>query len=241
MKKLFSRHWPTLLACAATLLGSTSTLAQTDITRSAELGALLTSGNTDEQNVNFGAEVEIDQTKWDYLFSVNGLYAESENVVKAQRVVGVARANYEINEFSYFQTRASHEDDRFNGFDSQSDLTFSYGRDLLRNRPNMDLSLVGGIGARYSRLEDGSTNDEPILRLAGEYQWTLSESAVFSQDLSVDAGSDSDIYRSESSIETQLLGNLSLRFTVRIRHQTEVPMGRENTDTQTAITFNMEF
>ncbi|CAN0407105.1 unnamed protein product [Discosporangium mesarthrocarpum] len=224
-----------------TLILSGPGLAQTDITRSAELGALLTSGNTDEQNLNFGAEVEIDQTDWDYLFSVNGLYAESENVVKAQRVVGIARVNYEITEYSFFQTRASHEDDRFNGFDSQSDLTFSYGHDFLLNQPTMDLSLVGGIGARYSRLEDGSTKEEPILRLAGEYDWNLSESALFSQDLSVDAGSNSDIYRSETSIETQILGNLSLRFAVRIRHQTEVPVGRKNTDTQTAITFNMEF
>jgi len=225
----------------ALLMFTGSGFAQTDITRSAELGALLTSGNTDEQNLNFGAEIEIDQTSWDYLFSVNGLYASSENVVKAQRVVGIARANYEITEYSYFQTRVSHEDDRFNGFDSQSDITFSYGHDLLLNQPNMDLSLVGGVGARYSRLEDGSTKEEPILRLAGEYDWTLSESAVFSQDLSVDAGSNSDIYRSETSIETQILGNLSLRFAVRIRHQTQVPVGRENTDTQTAITFNMEF
>ncbi|CAN0505585.1 unnamed protein product, partial [Discosporangium mesarthrocarpum] len=166
-----------------TLILSGPGLTQTDITRSAELGALLTSGNTDEQNLNFGAEVEIDQTDWDYLFSVNGLYAESENVVKAQRVVGIARVNYEITEYSFFQTRASHEDDRFNGFDSQSDLTFSYGHDFLLNQPTMDLSLVGGIGARYSRLEDGGTKEEPILRLAGEYDWNLSESALFSQDL----------------------------------------------------------
>ena len=229
-----------LLAIIGSLVAG-QTLAQTDITRTAELGALFTSGNTDEQSLNFGAEIEIDQTDWDYRFSVDGLYTSSAGTVKAQKATGIARANYQISEISYFQTRASHEDDRFSGFKSQSDLTFSYGHDLMTNNANMDLSLVGGIGVRWTRFNDGGDSDEPILRLAGEYDWTISESAHFSQDLSVEAGSDSDIYRSETAIETAILDNLSLRFSVNIKHQTEVPVGKENTDTQTAITFVMNF
>lgn len=241
MTRIYSRQLASTFFACGLLAAGNSALAQTDITRTAELGALFTSGNTEEQSLNFGASVDIDQTQWDYLFTLDGLYTSSASVVKAQKVTGVARANYEINDYSFFQTRASHEDDRFSGFDSQSDLTFSYGRDLLRNRPNMELSLVGGIGVRYTRYNGGGDGDEPILRLAGEYDWTLSDSAFFSQDLSVEAGSDSDIYRSETSIETAIMDNLSLRFSVNIKHQTEVPVGKENTDTQTAITFVMEF
>ncbi len=229
-----------LFALVGTAL-STPTLAQTDISRTVELGALFTSGNTDEQSLNFGAEIDIDQERWDYRFTVDGLYTSSEDRVKAQKMLAVGRANYQISEISYFQTRASHEDDRFSGFASQSDLTFSYGRDLLVNRGDMELSLVGGIGVRWTRFNEGGDSDEPILRLAGEYDWTLSESAVFSQDLSVEAGSDSDIYRSESSIETDIMENLSLRFSVGIKHQTEVPVGKKNTDTETSVTFVMNF
>ena len=231
----------TLFLAIVGALVTGQTVAQTDITRTAELGALFTSGNTDEQSLNFGAEIEIDQADWDYLFSIDGLYTSSAGTVKAQKATGVARANYQISEISYFQTRASHEDDRFSGFKSQSDLTFSYGQDLLTNNANMDLSLVGGIGVRWTRFNDGGDSDEPILRFAGEYDWTISESAQFSQDLSVEAGSKSDIYRSETAIETAILDNLSLRFSVNIKHQTEVPVGKENTDTQTAITFVMNF
>jgi len=228
------------LALLGALLAS-PVAAQTDITRTAELGALFTSGNTDEQSLNFGAEIDVDQANWDYRFSIDGLYTSSEGRVKAQKAIGIARADYQISEISYFQTRASHEDDRFSGFASQSDLTFSYGRDMLSNNANMDLSLVGGIGVRWTRFNQGGDSDEPILRFAGEYDWTISESASFSQDLSVEAGSDSDIYRSESSIETAILDNLSLRFSINIKHQTEVPLGKDNTDSETAITFVMNF
>ncbi len=215
--------------------------AQTDITREIELGALFTSGNTDSETLNFAAALNIDQESWNYAFTLDGLYASSENQVKGQRVVAVASANYEITDYSFFQSRISHEDDRFSGFDSQSNLTFSYGHEFLRGIQNMQLTTNSGIGVRYSRLEDGSSRDEPILRLAGEYEWTVSDTALFSQDLSVEAGSDSNIYRSLTSIETQIMENLSLRFSVKVKHQTVVPIGRENTDTETAVTFVMTF
>ena len=79
------------------------------------------------------------------------------------------------------------------------------------------------------------------MRLAGDYRWTISESAVFTQELSAEAGSDSNIYRSETGIETEIMENLSLRFSLKIKNQSEVPIGREKTDTETAVTLVMRF
>jgi len=209
-------------------------------TREIELGGIFTSGNTEEVSMNFAGNINMIRDRWEYDFSLDGLFSSSESEVKSQRFSGIASANYEISEDSFFQTRASHEDDRFSGFDSQSDLTFSYGRGFLQNRSNMALTLNAGLGVRWSRVDD-SDFDEAIIRFAGDYDWTLSNSAVFNQQLSTEAGSDSDIYRSETSIETRILDNLSLRFSLKIKHQTLVPEGREKTDTETAVTFVMSF
>ena len=211
------------------------------VTREIQLGALITSGNTEEESLNFAASMTINpENPWVYTFSLDGLYNTSDNEVKGQRWYAVGNTNYEFSEASYFQSRVSHEDDRFSGFDSQSDLTFSYGREFLQSRANMGLAVDAGIGIRWSRL-DGSDNDEPIFRLAGDYNWALSDSAEFQQEIATEFGSDSSIYRSESSIETRILENLSLRFSIRIKHQTEVPAGRDGTDTETAVTFVMSF
>ena len=134
----------------------------------------------------------------------------------------------------------AHEDDRFSGYDSQTDITFNYGRSLLQNVSNMGLTLNIGAGVRWSRL-DNSDFDEPILRIAGDYDWSISNTAMFNQELSTETGSESNIYRSVSSIETQILDNLSLRFSFKLKHQTEVPIGRKKTDTETAITLVMNF
>ena len=221
---------------------STLAIAQegNGITREIEMGGLFTSGNTEGQSLNFGGAINIDRGRWDYNFALDALYSSSESEVKGQRWYTVASANYEITEDSFFQTRFSHEDDRFSGYDSQSDLTANYGGLFLQNLPDMGLSLNAGLGIRWSRL-DNSDFDEPILRFAGDFDWYVSESAVCSQELSTESGTDSNIYRSETSIETQILENLSLRFSLNIKHQTEVPHGREETDTETAITFIMNF
>ena len=62
-----------------------------------------------------------------------------------------------------------------------------------------------------------------------------------SRQLSSEAGTDANIYRLETSIETRILENLSLRFSLKIKHQTEVPVGRDETDTEAALTLVMNF
>ena len=57
----------------------------------------------------------------------------------------------------------------------------------------------------------------------------------------MDAGSNSSIYRTETGVQTDILENLSLKFTVKVKHQTEVPVDREKTDTETAITLVLNF
>ncbi len=228
-----------LLLVLTSLIGTTVN-AQNGVTKEIELGALVTSGNTDEKSLNFAGAIDIIEDSWEYNFSLDGLYSSSESEVKGQRFYGVARAKYSFSDDSNFISRISHEDDRFSGFDSQSDITFSYGRGLLKNIPNMELEVNAGVGVRWSRV-DNSDFDEPIVRFAGDYNWVISESAVFSQSLSAEAGSDSNIYRSETTIETEIMDNLSLRFSLNIKNQSDVPVGREKTDTKTAVTLVLHF
>ena len=213
---------------------------QQNITRELEVGALFTSGNTDEQALNFAGEYTIINNRWEYGYTLDALYAASDDETTGQRFYGVAGASYQFSEDSFFLARAAHEDDRFNGFDSQSDATLSYGRGFCQNRSDVSLCVDTGIGIRWSRL-DGSDFDEPIFRVAGEYQWILSETATFSQDLAIETGTDSNIYRSDTGITTQINQNLSLRLSINLKHQTEVPAGRDETDIRTAATLVVSF
>ena len=205
-----------------------------------EFGAIFTSGNTENENIKYKIVLDWVQQNWDYKFTSDGFRSSQDGISNAQRLYHSASANYTINEVSYAQGRVAYENDKFSGFDNQSDVTFSYGRNVLQNRDNMSLALTAGVGARRSVIE-GDADTEGLVRFSANYLWNLSESADFIQDFSVDAGSNSSIYRTETGIQTDILENLSLKFTVKVKHQTDVPIDREKTDTETAITLVLNF
>lgn len=205
-----------------------------------EFGAIFTSGNTENENIKYKIVLDWVQQNWDYKFTSDGFRSSQDGISNAQRLYHSASANYTNNEVSYAQGRVAYENDKFSGFDNQSDVTFSYGRNILQNRDNMSLALTAGVGARRSVIA-GDSDTEGLARFAANYLWNLSESADFIQDFSVDAGSNSSIYRTETGVQTDILENLSLKFTVKVKHQTEVPVDREKTDTETAITLVLNF
>ena len=205
-----------------------------------EFGAIFTSGNTENENIKYKIVLDWVQQNWDYKFTSDGFRSSQDGISNAQRLYHSASANYTNNEVSYAQGRVAYENDKFSGFDNQSDVTFSYGRNILQNRDNMSLALTAGVGARRSVIA-GDADTEGLARFAANYLWNLSESADFIQDFSVDAGNNSSIYRTETGVQTDILENLSLKFTVKVKHQTEVPVDREKTDTETAITLVLNF
>ena len=205
-----------------------------------EFGAIFTSGNTENENIKYKIVLDWVQQNLDYKFTSDGFRSSQDGISNAQRLYHSASANYTNNEVSYAQGRVAYENDKFSGFDNQSDVTFSYGRNILQNRDNMSLALTAGVGARRSVIA-GDADTEGLARFAANYLWNLSESADFIQDFSVDAGSNSSIYRTETGVQTDILENLSLKFTVKVKHQTEVPVDREKTDTETAITLVLNF
>lgn len=205
-----------------------------------ELGAIFTSGNTEDENIQFGGEVNWLQDTLEYGFSVDGFRSSKDNVLTAQRVYYVASVNYEFTENRFILTRLAHEDDRFSGYDGQTDISVNYGLNLLINRSNMAMTLNIGLGARKSKSEEEDF-EEAIIRFAADYDWNISETTTFNQQLSTESGNETSIFRSESSIETQILENLLLRISFNVKHQTEVPADREKTDTEMSITFVMNF
>ena len=79
------------------------------------------------------------------------------------------------------------------------------------------------------------------MRIAFDYVYNISESGVFKQSLSSEIGSDSTISRSETSLSANISGNLAMKVALNINNNSEVPVGTEKTDTETAITLVYSF
>ncbi|MDP2284822.1 MAG: DUF481 domain-containing protein [Pseudohongiella sp.] len=236
----------TLVATLSTLLvlSATSAMAQNwDLQTQLELGAVITAGNTEDENIRFKGKFDAAREQWSYLFSVDGFRSSKQDVLAAQRLYSIGSATYNFDPDNFVVSRVAHDDDRFSGYDSQTDFSVSYGQELLRDSENMSLRYTAGAGVRNSK-ESGPAGDsfsEAILRLSTDYQWQLSENARFIQALSVDAGEETSIARSETAVESDIMENLSMKFAIKVKHQTEVPLTRKKTDSEFAATVLLRF
>lgn len=234
--------WTITVLVAAS--GGTYVSAQDwDLATELELGAIFTSGNTNDENIRFRGRFDALREDWSYRFSMDGFRSSKDDELAAQRLYTVGSATYNFDPDNFIQGRVAHEDDRFSGYDGQTDASVSYGQVMLRDVENMSLRYTVGAGVRSTQSSEPETDDfvEGIIRLATDYSWDISNSARFNQTVSLEAGEESSIGRSESSIETDIMENLSMKFTVNVKHQTEVPSNREKTDTEAAITLLLRF
>jgi putative salt-induced outer membrane protein len=237
MRKLSRIAPPASLLLLLAGTGSAALAQETEdnLSTELELGAIFTGGNTRDKNIKFKGNVAWLQEAWEYGLSVDGFRSSKDDELAAQRLYTEGSATYNMSADTFTQTRAAHENERVSGYDSQSDLSFNYGQNLLREHATMDWNYSIGAGVRTSRTPTDDF-EEAILRVATEYQWNISENAMFSQTLSVEAGDESSIGRSESAIQSDISSNMSMKYSINLKHQTEVPFGREKTDGESSVT-----
>lgn len=204
-----------------------------------ELGAVMTTGNTDEENLKFRTHAVRDSELWQHTFHLDGLRSSREDELTAHRVYSSYQLDRKLNGDSVFG-RLSYEDDRFSGFDYQANLTGGYSRELFTNET---ISITGdaGLGVRHSEFDDGASENELIVRLAGAMRWQVSENAVFEQQLGTEIGQESTVTRSETSLRSDIIGSLAMKLSLIVRHQSEVPVDTEKTDTETSVTLAYQF
>lgn len=226
------------LICITFLLSS-SALAQV-WSGQVELGAVVTTGNTEQQNLKFQVEAERDSERFHHTMHLSGLRSSEDDVVTAQKYLTFYQGDFKLEGDHALFGRVSYEDDRFSGFEYQADATAGYSRSLLK-RDDMTLRGDIGFGVRRSELDTGMTRTEFLTRLAARFKWQVSESALFRQLLSAEIGAESTITRSETSLESTVVGALAMKAAVNVKHQSRVPPGTEKTDTESSITLVYRF
>ena len=207
---------------------------------SVELGAVATSGNTEERNIKFNGDTARDGESMKHKVHLDALRNSRGGITTAQKYYAYYQLDFKLADNHSLYGRLGYTDDEFSGFNNQTDFTAGYARKLLDNdRATLDGSI--GLGIRSSELATGEREDESIVRIAFDYVYNISESAVFKQSLSSEIGSDSTISRSETSLSANISGNLAMKVALNINNNSEVPVGTEKTDTETAITLVYSF
>lgn len=207
---------------------------------SATLGYLATSGNTDNSNLNSGLEVNYVTDSWVHTFTATAIQATESETTTAEAYQAGWKSEWQMSDVDYLFGRLRWRKDRFSAYDRQFSQTIGYGRRLIdveRHKLNAEV----GVGARQSDLVDGTSENETILRAAADYTWVLSDTAEFTQVVTIEAGDANTYAESITALKAQLIGRLALVASYTIQHNTDVVPGTEKTDTFSALSLEYAF
>lgn len=205
-----------------------------------EFGFISTTGNTETTSFKgkLSAHQELDM--WSNDFAIEGLYKKDDiagtSQTTAQKYFMSAQGNYKLNNpdhrlFGF----ASYADDKFSSYDYQATLAVGWQQKLWDDKSSR-FNYSIGPGYSFAKTNDGESENGAIIRGALDYQWKISDTATFKQTLSSEVGSNNTKSKSETSLSAEINEALSLKVSLLMDHNSDVAVGKENLDTQTAVT-----
>ncbi|MEE2764415.1 MAG: DUF481 domain-containing protein [Pseudomonadota bacterium] len=213
-----------------------------------ELGVLVTSGNTEETNFNSRFAITQESRRWRNTGELSARHTEAEDETTAEQYQAEGETNYKLDERQYWFLRGAWEDDRFSGYAFESSVTTGYGNRLWESGEKSFWSVSTGLGYRYNRFDEPDENgdeaeDSVIARFATQLDYAISDRALFRQKLSTEVGLEDNntISESETALQANVVGNLSMKTAFRVKHVSDPPEGKERTDTETALTLLYTF
>lgn len=223
---------------------------QKAFTLDGELGLIFTTGNTETTSVKGRLSASHELEMWSNEYLIEGLYkqeevenelGEDESQTSAQRYFLSAQGNYKLeNPQNRLFAFASYEDDRFTSFNYQSTVAAGWSSVFFESS-TQKLTYSIGPGYSFAEKDDGEDASGFIVRGAFDYTWKISNSANFKQKLSTEVGSDNTKSKSETSISAKIAEALSMKFSIILKHNSEVDAGVDNLDTETAATLVYTF
>ena len=245
MKKYCYTLTLTSLLLAAGNVVAAEAAAKSPWVSSVELGVINTTGNTETQTTALKADVTYEVDKWRHnghaeAYGSSSDDAAGNSVISAERYELSGKSDYKFTEYDYAFGLVKLQKDRFSGFEYEHIVSLGYGRKIIK-QADMELDLEIGPGVRFFKVDNGVSDEEALLRLAGKYWWAINDNSKFTQDLVVEIGEDLTTTKSITGLQANINSSLAMKLTFTVKNKSEVPVGVEDTDTETAVTLVYNF
>jgi len=206
----------------------------------AEVGILLTRGNThtDTQNIKLG--VHYTSGVWEHKLKIESLRTRDNDVVTADRFGTDFRSTYQFSVVDYAYGALRYDKDRFAGFDRRTTENIGYGRKLY-NEKILLWDVEAGVGARQTDFTDNTSTNEGIVRVATNLEWKFSDTSSIKEELFVEKGSVNTLTQSTTSLKVKINSALAMKLGFKVTDNSDVPVDKKHTDTETALTLVYDF
>lgn len=226
---------------APLLLMSASVMAAEEGFKGAiETGVVFTSGNTETRTINVKGKTEYVKGKSRNTVSVEALYVDGELGKLSEKYLGQGKTAYQITDTSYAFVNGSLERDLFSGYDYQATISTGYGYRFIDTKKTT-LDVEGGPGYRQNKLDNVEAEGEVIGRASVLLAYRVAKTSTFTEELVSEFGSDAVISKSVTAVTAQIVGNMAMKASLTLKHNSNTPSGVEAFDSETALTLVYSF
>jgi putative salt-induced outer membrane protein len=233
-----------IIACACFFASA----AQAQWTGKAELGVMVSSGNTEATSANTKVDLTHEADRWRNTVYFGALYGENATFSTAERYEARYQLDYKINDRLSWFGALRGERDRFSGFVYQATVSTGAAYKFIDN-PTTKFS--GSLGAGYRTLKEevliqtpagevidrieGETESDPVITLGSLFEHNFNESTKITNKLLVESGSDNTAVQDDISLQVSMTDTLALAVGFGVRYNTDPPPLSEDTDLLTTI------
>lgn len=211
------------------------------------LGAGVTTGNTDTIDVGIGLKLAKDFDPWKV--SVEGGYdfGQVDGVDNRNRWYVGGQGQRDFTDRIYGFVNASYEEDQFSGFDSRLFAGVGAGYHIFKEKP-LTWAVEVAPGYRRSVVADavdigppavitapGFTANDFAVRGSSRFAYDFNDKVTFTNDTDVIWSDTSTQTINTAAVTAQLTEKISGRVSFEVRNDTNPPDGFVSTDTATRV------
>jgi putative salt-induced outer membrane protein len=198
-----------------------------------QVGASLTSGNSEDTAINVGIALNRDGLNWKHNFNAIADFqsADGETTREAYRVG--YQLDYKISNLWYAYGLFQWERDRFAQLDRRFTESLGIGYNILTMAP-LTLVVDGGVALRQTQYIVPDEEESDVAgRVTARLAWDIRPGLRFTEEAGGLFGATTTTLFSRSAVTVSITGALSARGSFDVNYESEPPPGAESTDTIT--------
>ena len=223
-----------------------------DLKIAAELGILITTGNTESSSYLGKLKIDQELTNWRNEYKLDFLQKDTEvenedgTTVTEEtdnRWTASAQANYKFTDTKSAFIFGSYTDDEYGAYSTYTTVSGGYSFRAI-DQENMHLDLNAGVGIVDAETQgSGESDDSELYRASAAYEWKINDKTKFVQNVSVEyaPGLDNTRTVTETGISASFNSSMQMKFSYNTITNSEVEPGFEKTDTETSVTLVVNF
>ncbi len=226
--------------------------AQAQWTGKAELGVLLSDGNTEAKSANTKFDLTHEGPKRKHNFYFAALYGENAEFQNAERYEARYQIDWKLTDRLSWFLGLRGEEDRFSGFAYQA--TVSTGA-TYKFVDSPTTKFDGSLGAGYKRFQpqvliksdagdvlqriEGESEADPVATLGSNFEHKFTENTMITNKFLAELGSDNTSVADDIALQVSMSETLALAVGIGIRYNSDPPPLAESTDT--LVTVNLVY